>query len=119
MGELCDKLTEYSKSDVYPFHMPGHKRNMEWLVNPYDLDITEITGFDDLHNPSGILARINESFESLFLAETIYGKTDITGLINIQHSDLMLLIHCSQITVIIIIETKQNREFIIGYVIAE
>ena len=66
MGELCDKLTEYSKSDVYPFHMPGHKRNMEWLVNPYDFDITEIAGFDDLHSPSGILARINESFESLY-----------------------------------------------------
>lgn len=78
MGELCDKLTEYSKSDVYPFHMPGHKRNMEWLVNPYDLDITEITGFDDLHNPSGILARINESFESLYGGKvflTVNGST--------------------------------------------
>ena len=29
MGKLYEKLTEYEKSDYYPYHMPGHKRNME------------------------------------------------------------------------------------------
>ena len=27
MGEILTKLNQYSKSDIYPFHMPGHKRN--------------------------------------------------------------------------------------------
>lgn len=44
---LTETLMEYSKSGVYPFHMPGHKRNA-WMSNPYALDITEIDGFDTL-----------------------------------------------------------------------
>lgn len=41
--------------DVYPFHMPGHKRQKQWFEGLYDLDITEISGADDLHSPSGII----------------------------------------------------------------
>ena len=40
---------------VYPFHMPGHKRQKEWLEGLYNIDITEITGADDLHAPVGII----------------------------------------------------------------
>ena len=42
-----------------PLHMPGHKRSS--LLAPYlkelraDLDVTEIEGFDNLHEPGGIL----------------------------------------------------------------
>ena len=49
MGELIDKLMNYEKEGIYPFHMPGHKRNIDVCFNPYKYDITEITGFDDLH----------------------------------------------------------------------
>ena len=55
MGELYDKILEYTESDFYPFHMPGHKRNVLDVDNPYFYDITEIDGFDNLHNPQGIL----------------------------------------------------------------
>lgn len=44
-----------------PMHMPGHKRKLmpsERL--PYDLDITEISGADDLHDASGILRKAME-----------------------------------------------------------
>lgn len=66
MGELFDKLTEYVDNDIYPFHMPGHKRRLEWNENPYKYDITEINGFDDLHNPTDILANLNKGFETLY-----------------------------------------------------
>ena len=48
MERLYDKLKAYSESDFYAFHMPGHKRNKALLgiELPYDLDITEIDGFD-------------------------------------------------------------------------
>ena len=60
---LYDKLIEYSKSSTYPLHMPGHKRNTKLLqgVDPFDIDITEITDFDNLHNAEGI---IKESMEN-------------------------------------------------------
>ena len=55
MERLYDKLKAYSESDFYAFHMPGHKRNKALLgiELPYDLDITEIDGFDDLHHADG------------------------------------------------------------------
>lgn len=54
---LYSKLKEYGQSDFYPYHMPGHKRNSTDYL-PYDfssIDITEIDGFDNLHNPEGII----------------------------------------------------------------
>lgn len=55
---LYEKLEQYCKESHYPFHMPGHKRNGMDFNNinlPYHLDITEISGFDNLHDATGIL----------------------------------------------------------------
>ena len=57
MSKLIEKLIEYSQSDFYPYHMPGHKRQpLEGFPEQIStLDITEIEGFDNLHQPEGIL----------------------------------------------------------------
>ena len=47
---LYEELIKNGKSDIYPFHMPGHKRRKMDFPNPYDIDITEIDGFDNLHH---------------------------------------------------------------------
>lgn len=52
---LLDQLREYSQSDIYPFHMPGHKRQLSLGADAYHLDITEVEGFDNLHHAQGIL----------------------------------------------------------------
>lgn len=52
---IYEKLEAYTKSDAYPFHMPGHKRRVDWMTNVYDIDITEIDGFDDLHHAEGMI----------------------------------------------------------------
>ena len=56
MKSLEKKLSNYQNTDYYPFHMPGHKRNVEKFGQalPYSIDITEIEGFDDLHHPESI-----------------------------------------------------------------
>ncbi|MBQ4284055.1 MAG: DegT/DnrJ/EryC1/StrS family aminotransferase [Lachnospira sp.] len=73
---MLDILTEYANSDYVPMHMPGGKRNSDLLKmdNPYALDITEIDGFDNLHNADGIIkdafdrcAKVFGAEESLFL----------------------------------------------------
>ena len=65
---LINRLKHYGKTGIYPFHMPGHKR-LKWgeeadgrafyqgmeFPNPFEVDITEIDGFDNLHHPEGIL----------------------------------------------------------------
>lgn len=49
------KLTEYKDLGVYPMHMPGHKRQGGGDFAWYNMDITEIDGFDNLHDAQGIL----------------------------------------------------------------
>lgn len=71
MEYLYDKLIKYREEDVYPMHMPGHKRNLELMdmVNPYTIDITEIDGFDNLHDAEEILLDNMEEAAQLYHAE--------------------------------------------------
>lgn len=68
MKDLYNELNEYSMQNYCPMHMPGHKRNVKLLGNklPYNIDITEINGFDDLHNPEGIIKNIEDKAQELF-----------------------------------------------------
>lgn len=71
---LYDKLREYGKSDYYGFHMPGHKRNVELLEmeNPFSFDITEIEGFDNLHNPKGIIKEEMEKAKEIYKSQKTF-----------------------------------------------
>ncbi len=75
---LEERLCRCRDSGVYPLHMPGHKRNTALLPtdNPYGLDITEIDGFDDLHEAEGILA------EGMRRAARLYGSGRSFYLVN-------------------------------------
>ena len=69
---LDTKLRDYADTDTYPFHMPGHKRNMDGFENPYNIDITEITGFDDLHHADGIIKEAQQRAAKLYGAHRCY-----------------------------------------------
>lgn len=62
---------ELKNNNRIPFHMPGHKRNTKLLGKdfPYDIDITEIEGFDNLHKPEGIIREIEKKAEEVYGAE--------------------------------------------------
>lgn len=51
---------------VYPFHMPGHKRQKEWLEGLLDADLTEVTDTDDLHHPTGFIAEAQKRASALY-----------------------------------------------------
>lgn len=69
---LYDTLISYSRTDMYPFHMPGHKRKPLPFPNPYMVDITEIDGFDNLHHTEGILKEAQERAAVLYGSERCY-----------------------------------------------
>ena len=69
--ELYNALMAYAQNGAYPFHMPGHKRQMKGQ-DPYAYDITEITGFDDLHHAEGILLRAETEAAEVFGAGKTY-----------------------------------------------
>ncbi|MCI8454194.1 MAG: aminotransferase class I/II-fold pyridoxal phosphate-dependent enzyme [Lachnospiraceae bacterium] len=79
---LLERLEDYTAGDMYPFHMPGHKRQgfLEKgpcaFPNPYLIDITEINGFDNLHHATGILK------ESMDWAAKQYGAKKTYYLVN-------------------------------------
>ncbi|MEG1505346.1 MAG: aminotransferase class V-fold PLP-dependent enzyme [Lachnospiraceae bacterium] len=78
MKTIYERLKEYEASDYYGFHMPGHKRNKN-MTNadlPYEIDITEIEGFDDLHHARGIIQ------EAELRAAQLYHGEDTHFLIN-------------------------------------
>ncbi|MCC8017096.1 MAG: aminotransferase class V-fold PLP-dependent enzyme, partial [Lachnospiraceae bacterium] len=66
---LDEALIEYGRSDYYPFHMPGHKRQRLGDFLPEEIDITEIEGFDNLHHAEGILREGQERLARLFGAD--------------------------------------------------
>ncbi len=61
---LLEELQNYSKKDVTPLHMPGHKRKGKGL--PYNIDITEIDDFDNLQNPNGILKECLDKADKVY-----------------------------------------------------
>ena len=71
---LYDKLKNYSKSGIYPFHMPGHKRTdiTEEGIIPYNIDITEIHDFDNLHSPNGVIDEIQKKAAKLYNAKNAF-----------------------------------------------
>lgn len=71
---LYAQLSAYGNSDYYPYHMPGHKRSSRAgeMARYYDIDITEIDGFDDLHHAEGILREAQERANRLYGAEETY-----------------------------------------------
>ena len=77
---LFSRLRDYAASDAVPMHMPGHKRNpagvpfLEALGAKYD--VTEIDGFDDLHDPHGVLA------EAMDRAARLWGSDSCFFLVN-------------------------------------
>lgn len=68
MNRLYKELEKYGQTDIYPFHMPGHKRNENTVDGrfPFDRDITEIEGFDNLHHPEGILRDAQRAAAELY-----------------------------------------------------
>ncbi len=73
-SSLAEALTEYGRSDFYPYHMPGHKRSqkMGMWSSVYQMDITEIDGFDNLHQPEGLIKQAQDRAARLYGAEETF-----------------------------------------------
>lgn len=70
---LYEKLTEYSREDILPMHMPGHKRNPAFqMENPYAVDVTEVEGMDDLHRPQGVIRRLMDQAAAWYGSDQSY-----------------------------------------------
>ena len=75
--DLLEQLARYDAADFLPMHMPGHKRTaLGGEELPWQLDITEIDGFDNLHEAEGILK------DGMEFAARLYGSARAFYLVN-------------------------------------
>lgn len=87
---LADLLAEHGRGPDRSFHMPGHKgRALHTPALPWELDITEIPGFDDLHDPDGILA------EGMARAAALWGSEEARYLINGSSGGILAALHAA------------------------
>ncbi len=89
---LCAKLKEYAENGRIPFHMPGHKRSSGYdYLNGLgaQTDITEIDGFDNLHDASGIL------LEGMTLLSELVGSRRSFYLINGSTGGILAAVRCA------------------------
>ena len=68
---ICDFVSAYGKGDPLRLHMPGHKGKA--FLGMESMDITEISGADELFHAHGVILKSEENASSLFGAgKTVY-----------------------------------------------
>lgn len=67
---IYNKLRELEAEKRIPFHMPGHKRaDFGAFFGIEKMDITEITDYDNLHEPEGIIRESMNLVKDIFKTE--------------------------------------------------
>ena len=66
--KVIDYLNEYNKKNIYPFHMPGNKRQGEFN----QLDFTEVEDLDNLYHPEGIYKESLDRIKNLYSTKESY-----------------------------------------------
>lgn len=70
---IYETLIHYKNSNMYPMHMPGHKRNKEFsMCNPYAIDVTEVEGTDNLHHPREMIRELMNQMKEIYRTEESY-----------------------------------------------
>ncbi len=84
-------LEAYAEGEIYPYHMPGHKRqNIGKLPDSIcKWDITEIEDFDNLHQPEGILLSLQSK------AARLYGAEESFYLVNGSTGGILSAVSCA------------------------
>ncbi len=65
---ICDFVRRYAESDTLRLHMPGHKG----VGSIENMDITEISGADNLYEAAGIIAQSEKNASQIFGCPTFY-----------------------------------------------
>ncbi|WP_106495631.1 aminotransferase class I/II-fold pyridoxal phosphate-dependent enzyme [Lentibacillus sp. Marseille-P4043] len=95
---LYQKLTKFSETKPISFHVPGHKNGAVFpsyakqsFAGLLSLDLTELTGLDDLHAPHGVIAEAEELAADFFGADHTFFLVGGSTAGNIA----MILVACS------------------------
>ena len=118
---LFDAIINYINEDITPFHIPSHKMgrgiNPKWKEyageNIFKMDICEVQGLDDLHQPEGVIKEAQE------LAAEAWGAERTFFLVNGTSSGIISSI-CSIVKESdkIIIPRNSHKSVVFGLIIS-
>jgi len=75
---IIDNLNKYLEEENLRLHMPGHKgksilaEENTIVSDVYGIDVTEVPGLDELHNPGGVIAESEKLIAAKFGANASY-----------------------------------------------
>ncbi|MDP5276924.1 aminotransferase class I/II-fold pyridoxal phosphate-dependent enzyme [Chengkuizengella axinellae] len=118
---LYDMLKQYHMDNKASFHVPGHKfgralnkEEQYYFKQIMEIDYTEITGLDDLHDAQGVIE------ESQELAAHCFGAEESFFLINGSTvGNLAMILSVCERDDLIIVQRNVHKSIINGLILAE
>lgn len=130
---LFEALIQYMERRQHTFHVPGHKNGqvyaqelgkreqveeLDWIYNLLQdvmrYDVTEITGTDDLHQPTGAIRDAQELAAACFGAEQTYFLVNGTTVGNLA----LILTCCTQPGDLLIVQRNVHKSVLHGLMLA-
>lgn len=125
---LYEALLEYRARKDASFHVPGHKDGVAArqcggrhasaadhpLAGMMEIDVTEITGTDDLHHPEGAILEAQELASALFGAEETFFLVGGSTVGNLA----MILSVCSAPGDVLLVQRNVHKSVIHGLMLA-
>ncbi len=120
---LYEALLRYREKKDVSFHVPGHKngralrdeeRTLEELARVMEIDVTEITGTDDLHHPEGVIR------EGQLLAAAQFGAEETFFLVGGSTAGNLALIlsACTAPGDVLLVQRNVHKSVIHGLMLA-
>lgn len=118
---LYEALLKYKSSRQRTYHVPGHKNGQvysdaysRFMQDILSIDVTEITGTDDLHHPEGVI------LEAQHLAADCFGAEESYWLVGGSTSGNMalLLTVCTEPGDLILVQRNVHKSVLHGLMLA-
>ncbi|MFD0621184.1 aminotransferase class I/II-fold pyridoxal phosphate-dependent enzyme [Paenibacillus sp. GCM10027629] len=130
---LYEALLEYRERNNRTFHVPGHKNGQVYEKEGQDtqqvrsvyeeqtvlrhlmaLDVTEITGTDDLHQPTGVIREAQELAADCFGAKETYFLVNGSTVGNLA----LILACCTEPGDVLIVQRNVHKSILHGLMLA-
>lgn len=120
---LYDALVQYVMRRDISFHVPGHKDGVAFhslgemdhlLTSVMKIDVTEISGIDDLHHPEGVIQLAQEQAADFFGADETFFLVGGSTVGNLA----LILTVCSKPGDIVLVQRNVHKSVIHGLMLA-
>ncbi|AYC30718.1 aminotransferase class I/II-fold pyridoxal phosphate-dependent enzyme [Paenisporosarcina cavernae] len=109
---LVERLVEFKKNNPISFHVPGHKSGLlsglPTFVKPMlSIDVTELTGLDDLHHPEEVILEAEQLLAKTYEADQSYFLVNGSTVGNMA----MILASCSRGDIVLVQRNAHKSVF--------